>query len=85
MLFRLSSTTYAVWCDTCLRGSAIVAKNAPLVARYLAIESLRKQGWEHAATDDAPTKAARENAERSWTGETYCVDCAASQHLKRGA
>jgi hypothetical protein len=96
MLLRLSRTKYAAWCDACLRGSPVIANNAPLVARFLAIEALRADGWLHvtriettngsgAPSSGAPSKSAREDAERSWTGETYCIDCATNQRMRRGA
>lgn len=84
MLLRLSRTKYAAWCDACLRGSPVVASNAPLVARYLAIESLRADGWHHVAPRDLPTKTARDDAERAWTGETYCIDCAGNERMRLG-
>jgi len=85
MLLRLSRTKYAAWCDACLRGSHVIANNAPLVARFLAIEALRADGWLHVTPRDLPTKTARDDAERAWTGETYCIDCAGNERMRRGA
>jgi hypothetical protein len=88
MLFRLSSTTYAIWCDTCLRGSAVVARNAPLVARHIAIEKLRAEGWRHGTSSNPapdPVKVTRDDSDRTWSGETFCIDCAASATMRRGA
>lgn len=85
MLFRLSRTKYAAWCDGCLRGSAVIDSKAPLVARYLAIDELRVEEWIHVAPRDLPTKNARDAAEGAWTGETYCIDCASNQRLSRTA
>jgi len=81
MLVRLSRTKYAAWCDACLRGSEVVATRAPLVARFLAIESLRGEGWLHAPPPGLP-KHAHEEAERSWSGATYCIDCASSERMR---
>jgi hypothetical protein len=81
MLMPLSRTSYAAWCDACLRGSEVVTFPGALVARFVAIEGLRGQGWVHEAEKDL-AKAAREEAERSWTGATYCVECATSVRMR---
>ena len=84
MLLSLSRTKFAAWCNACLRGSSVLTFNAPLVARFFAIEQLRAEGWLHVADDRLP-KQAREDAARMWTGETYCVDCACALRKKRSA
>jgi hypothetical protein len=75
------------------------AFDAPLVARFFAIEELRASGWKHVAavgapppraTPEAPAKpdrargsgpaasrSTRDDAERMWSGATYCPECAA--------
>ena len=62
------------------------AFDAPLVARFFAIEELRAAGWLHvletpprvgSATTNGAGKRARDDAERMWSGATYCPDCAA--------
>jgi hypothetical protein len=50
--------------------------DAPLVARFFAIEELRAAGWVH-VVDPALGKSGREDAERSWSKATYCPECAA--------
>ena len=77
----LSRTSYAAWCDACLRGSEVVTFPGPLVARFVAIEALRGQGWVHEA-EKGLDKRAREEAERSWTCATYCVECATSTKMR---
>jgi hypothetical protein len=55
------------------------AFDAPLVARFFAIEELRAAGWKHRlepAVLDLPERK-REDAERIWSGATYCPECAA--------
>jgi hypothetical protein len=52
------------------------AFDAPLVARFFAIEELRTAGWKHRADATLP-KPKRDDAERAWSGSTYCPDCAA--------
>jgi hypothetical protein len=81
MLMPLSRTSHAAWCDACLRGSEVVSFPGALVARFVAIEALRGQGWVHEAPADLD-KRARDEAERSWTGATYCVDCATSVRMR---
>jgi hypothetical protein len=88
MLMPLSRTSYAAWCDACLRGSEVVTFPGALVARFVAIEQLRGEGWVHEAeahTEKELTKALREEAERSWTGATYCVECATSARMRASA
>jgi hypothetical protein len=68
------------------------AFDAPLVARFFAIEELRAAGWRHVVDpalppDDPPGggstapprigRSARQDAERMWSGATYCPDCSA--------
>lgn len=60
------------------------AFDAPLVARFFAIEELRAAGWKHraeassSASGESPLpKAKRDDAERMWSGATYCPECAA--------
>jgi hypothetical protein len=65
------------WCDRCLRGSPMYAFDAPLVARFFAVEELRATGWIHDCGESRTTKSAREDAERAWAGATYCPECAA--------
>ncbi len=77
----LSRTSYAAWCDACLRGSEVVTFAGALVARFVAIEALRAEGWVHEAEKGLDERA-REEAERSWTGATYCVDCATSAKMR---
>jgi hypothetical protein len=81
MLLRLSHTRYAAWCDRCLRGSEVITFDAPNVARFFAIERLRGAGWAHAAPRDLP-RDARQDAERLWSAETYCPECAYAQREK---
>jgi hypothetical protein len=52
--------------------------DAPLVARFFAIEELRAAGWRHrpGVAVGALSKQKREDAERSWSGATYCPECA---------
>lgn len=55
------------------------AFDAPLVARFFAIEELRAAGWKHRpdpALNSLP-KQKRDDAERMWSGATYCPECAA--------
>ena len=51
--------------------------DAPLVARFFAIEELRAAGWRHRPGPElALSKQKREDAERAWSGATYCPECA---------
>ena len=82
VVFRLSNTNYAAYCDACLRGSEVIIFDAPNIARFWAIERLRGGGWKHIPPEDLDTRA-RQECERMWSGATYCIDCA-STHLISG-
>jgi hypothetical protein len=59
--------------------------DAPLVARFFAIEELRASGWKHRPEAALPTKK-QQDAERMWSGATYCPECAARAAARgRGA
>lgn len=58
------------------------AFDAPLVARFFAIEELRAAGWKHVADKSLP-KPKRDDAERMWSGATYCPECAARAAARR--
>ena len=63
------------------------AFDAPLVARFFAIEELRAAGWKHRpdpALAQLP-KGKRDDAERMWSGATYCPECAARAALRAAA
>jgi hypothetical protein len=55
------------------------AFDAPLVARFFAIEELRAAGWKHRPDPAlaALPRARRDDAERMWSGATFCPECAA--------
>jgi hypothetical protein len=66
------------------------AFDAPLVARFFAIEELRAAGWTHrvdatvvavASPSHQRIQSERgkrdDDAERMWSGQTYCPECAA--------
>ncbi len=87
VLLPLTPTRFAAWCDRCLRGSEVITFDAPTVARFFAIERLRAGGWVHVGDEALPLHA-RQDAERTWGGATYCVDCAldgASRVVRRSA
>lgn len=84
MVFRLSATNYAAYCDACLRGSEVITFDAPPVARFWAIERLRGRGWVHEPPGGLDT-AARQEAERNWSGSTYCIDCASNVRFEAWA
>ena len=75
MLLPLSRTRHAAWCDRCLRGSEVITFDAPTVARFFAIERLRGAGWVHVPPRPL-AREARQDAERLWSAETYCPECA---------
>jgi hypothetical protein len=77
VLVPLTPTRFAAWCDRCLRGSEVITFDAPPVARFFAIERLRGAGWVHVGDTMLPPPA-REDAERLWSGATYCLDCASA-------
>jgi len=54
----------------------MLAFDAPLVARFFAIEELRGAGWKH-RPDATLHGEKRDDSERMWSGETYCPECAA--------
>jgi hypothetical protein len=59
--------------------------DAPLVARFFAIEELRASGWKHRPERTLPG-GKRDDAERMWSGATYCPECAAAAAARaRGA
>jgi hypothetical protein len=61
------------------------AFDAPLVARFFAIEELRAAGWRHALESlVSASKRTREDAERMWSGATYCPECSAQRRGERG-
>jgi hypothetical protein len=84
VLVVVTRTRHFAWCDRCLRGSPMLAFDAPLVARFFAIEELRATGWKHAPAKEL-NKAQREDAERMWSGATYCPECAARAAARRSA
>jgi hypothetical protein len=59
--------------------------DAPLVARFFAVEELRAAGWVHACEKSLTTKSARDDAERAWSGATYCPECAARARARARA
>src|SRR5271168_2228759 len=79
VLVPVSRTRHFAWCDRCLRGSPMFAFDAPLVARFFAIEELRAAGWKHKADPAIAQlpKGKRDDAERMWAGATYCPEGAA--------
>jgi hypothetical protein len=84
VLMPLTPTKFAAWCDRCLRGSEVIAFDAPPVARFFAIERLRGAGWLHVA-DASLDRSARQDADRLWSGATYCIDCASEVARGRAA
>ena len=58
--------------------------DAPLVARFFAIEELRATGWKH-RPDPALPNSKRDDAERMWSGATYCPECAARARARASA
>ena len=56
------------WCDRRLRGSPMYVPDAPLVARFFAIEELRAAGWKHLPDRTLP-KPKQEDAERRAAGD----------------
>jgi len=77
VLVQVTRIKHFAWCDRCLRGSTMHTFDAPLVARFFTIEELRAAGWVHAPDKALTTKTAREDAQRAWSGATYCPECAA--------
>ncbi len=73
------------WCDRCLRGSPMHTFDAPLVARFFAVEELRAAGWVHVVDKSLATKGARDDAERAWSGATYCPECSARARARAHA
>jgi hypothetical protein len=63
------------------------AFDAPLVARFFAIEELRAAGWKHRPdpSTNALPKQKRDDAERMWSGSTYCPECAARAAARAAA
>jgi hypothetical protein len=63
------------------------AFDAPLVARFFAIEELRASGWRHRPEPAAAALSGskRDDAERMWSGATYCPECAARAAARRQA
>ena len=63
------------------------AFDAPLVARFFAIEELRAAGWKHRLDPAviALPKQKRDDAERMWSGSTYCPECAARAAARAAA
>jgi hypothetical protein len=61
--------------------------DAPLVARFFAIEELRAAGWKHRPDPVATAlqKQKRDDAERMWSGATYCPECAARAAARAAA
>jgi hypothetical protein len=60
------------------------AFDAPLVARFFAIEELRSAGWKHRSDPTLP-KTKRDDAERMWSGATYCPECTARAAARAAA
>ncbi|MGO8998028.1 MAG: hypothetical protein ACLQVI_32300 [Polyangiaceae bacterium] len=58
--------------------------DAPLVARFFAIEELRAAGWKHRPDAMLP-KEKRDDAERMWSGATYCPECSARAAARASA
>lgn len=82
----MSRIRFAAWCNACLRGSEVLTfRDAPLVGRFLAIERLRAEGWVHEVEpgERMMSKGARQDAERAWSGATYCLDCATNQRMRK--
>ena len=82
MVFRLSPTNYAAYCDACLRGSEVITFDAPPIARFWAIERLRGAGWLHLVEEEDLDTRARQECERLWTSATYCIDCASKTAMR---
>jgi hypothetical protein len=63
------------------------AFDAPLVARFFAIEELRAAGWKHRPDPAlaALPRSRRDDAERMWSGATFCPECAARAAGAAGA
>src|SRR5580704_17848052 len=78
MLVPVSRTRHFAWCDRCLRGSPMHDFDAPLVARFFAIEELRAAGWVH-VPESTLGNHARQDSERNWSNATYCPECAARE------
>ena len=74
-------TSWAAYCDACLIGSPAFTFDAPPLARSWAINKLRALGWVHLAGPGLPAQG-RALAEASWTGETYCFECANNAKMR---
>jgi hypothetical protein len=85
VLVQVTRIKHFAWCDRCLRGSPMHAFDAPLVARFFAIEELRASGWVHVCDKSLVTKNARDDAERAWSCATYCPECAARVRARGAA
>ncbi len=86
MLLPLSrrKTVWAAYCDACLIGSPVVTFDAPHLSRAWAVSKLRALGWLHVAPRGLPDEGHR-MSESAWTGETFCIDCASNQRMRKQA
>jgi hypothetical protein len=85
VLVQVTRIKHFAWCDRCLRGSPMHSFDAPLVARFFAVEELRAVGWVHACPKTLTPRSARDDAERAWSGATYCPECAARARARARA
>ena len=80
-------TSWAAYCDACLVGSPVITVDDPQLghlARAWAAQRLGGMGWFHVAPDGLGPSG-REMAATSWTGETFCFECAGNMRMRRRA